>query len=96
MCITCADYDSGEATPATVQNCIGHSSYVLEITEDHQRGFRVERLFNYWSDIPQLVEKMLSNMLLARLPPYVSEIIGDHQCGFRRNRSTIDQIFYIR
>jgi hypothetical protein len=24
------------------------------------------------------------------------EIIGDHQCGFRRNRSTTDQIFYIR
>jgi sorting nexin-29 len=26
----------------------------------------------------------------------VNEIIGDHQCGFRRNRSTTDQIFYIR
>jgi hypothetical protein len=26
----------------------------------------------------------------------VIEIIGDHQCGFHRNRSTIDQIFYIR
>jgi hypothetical protein len=25
-----------------------------------------------------------------------SEIIGDYQYGFRRNRSTIDQIFYIR
>jgi hypothetical protein len=39
---------------------------------------------------------MLSNILLARLTPYVSGIIGDHQCGFRRNRSTTDQIFYIR
>ncbi|KAJ4444098.1 hypothetical protein ANN_05887 [Periplaneta americana] len=27
---------------------------------------------------------------------YVDEVIGDHQCGFRRNRSIIDQIFYIR
>jgi sorting nexin-29 len=27
---------------------------------------------------------------------YGLEIIGDHQCGFRRNRSTTDQIFYIR
>jgi hypothetical protein len=40
--------------------------------------------------------KILSNILLARLTPYVNEMIGDHQCGFRRNRSTMDQIFYIR
>jgi hypothetical protein len=40
--------------------------------------------------------KVLSNILLARLTPYVNEIIGDHQCGFRRNRSSMDQIFYIR
>jgi hypothetical protein len=33
---------------------------------------------------------------MSRLTPYVDEIIGDHQCGFRRNRSTTDQIFYIR
>jgi sorting nexin-29 len=40
--------------------------------------------------------KILSNILLARLTPYVNEIIGDHQCDFHRNRSTTDQIFYIR
>jgi hypothetical protein len=40
--------------------------------------------------------KILSNILLARLIPYVNEIIGDHQCGFRSNRSTMDQIFYIQ
>ncbi|KAJ4452301.1 hypothetical protein ANN_03821 [Periplaneta americana] len=40
--------------------------------------------------------KILSNILLRRLTPYVDEIIGHHQCGFRRNRSTIDQIFCIR
>jgi hypothetical protein len=39
--------------------------------------------------------KILSDILLARLTPYVNEIIGDHQCGFRRNRS-MDQIFCIR
>jgi sorting nexin-29 len=33
---------------------------------------------------------------MARLTPYVNEIIGDHQCGFHRNRSTMDQIFYIQ
>jgi hypothetical protein len=40
--------------------------------------------------------KILSNILLARLTPFVNEVTGDHQCGFRRNRSTTDQIFYIR
>jgi hypothetical protein len=40
--------------------------------------------------------KMLSNILLSRLVPYIDEIIRDHQCGFRRNRSTTDQIFCIR
>jgi hypothetical protein len=40
--------------------------------------------------------KILSNILLPRLIPYVNEIIGDHQCGFRRNRSTTDQISYIQ
>jgi hypothetical protein len=40
--------------------------------------------------------KSLANILLARLTPNINEIIGDHQCGFRRNRSTTDQIFYIR
>ena len=36
--------------------------------------------------------KILSNIILGRLTPYVDEIIGDHQCDFRRNRSTIDYI----
>jgi hypothetical protein len=40
--------------------------------------------------------KILSNILLSRLSPYVDEIIEDHQCGFRRNRWTTDQIFCIQ
>jgi hypothetical protein len=40
--------------------------------------------------------KIVSNILLSRLVPYVDEIIVDHQCGFRRNRSTTDQILCIR
>jgi hypothetical protein len=40
--------------------------------------------------------KILFNILLARLTPYVNEVIGDHQCGFNRNRSITDQIFYIQ
>jgi hypothetical protein len=37
--------------------------------------------------------KILSNILLSRLSPYVDEIIGEHQCGFRRNRSTMIKFF---
>jgi hypothetical protein len=39
--------------------------------------------------------KILSNILLGRLTPYVNEVIGDQQCGFHHNRSTMDQIVYI-
>jgi hypothetical protein len=37
--------------------------------------------------------KIVSNILLSRLIPYIDEIIGDHQCGFRHNRSAINQMF---
>jgi len=40
--------------------------------------------------------KILSNILLASLTSNVNEIIGYHQCGIHPNRSTTDQIFYIR
>jgi hypothetical protein len=39
--------------------------------------------------------KILSNILIRRLSPYIDEIIGDHECGFRHNRSTADQTFCI-
>jgi hypothetical protein len=39
--------------------------------------------------------KILSNIILSRLSPYIDEIIGDHQCGFQHNRSITDQIFCI-
>jgi hypothetical protein len=37
--------------------------------------------------------KIVSNILLSRLSPYIDEIIGDHQCGFQYKRSTTYQIF---
>jgi hypothetical protein len=40
--------------------------------------------------------KMLSNILLSSLTPYVEKIIGDHQLGFRRSRSTTGHIFCVR
>jgi hypothetical protein len=36
--------------------------------------------------------KILSNILLSRLSPYIDDVIGDHQCGFRRNRSTPNKL----
>jgi sorting nexin-29 len=40
--------------------------------------------------------KIVLNILLSRLSPYIDEIIGDHLCGFQCNRSTTDKIFCIR
>jgi hypothetical protein len=40
--------------------------------------------------------RILLNILLSRLSPYIDEIVGDHHCGFRRNTdTTTDQIFCI-
>jgi hypothetical protein len=62
----------------------------------HKKGNKTE-FSNYWSiSLLPTSYKILSNILLSRLIPYADDIIGDHQCGFRRNRSTTDQIFYIR
>jgi len=62
----------------------------------HKNGDKTD--FNNYRGISLLptTYKILSNILLSRLIPYVKEIIGDHHCGFRRNRSTIDRIFFIR
>jgi hypothetical protein len=35
--------------------------------------------------------KMLSDILLWRLSPYIDEIIGDTLCGYRHKKSTTDQ-----
>jgi hypothetical protein len=40
--------------------------------------------------------KIVSNILLSRLSPYIDEIIGDHKCGFRGTRSTTNKIFCTR
>jgi sorting nexin-29 len=62
----------------------------------HKKGDKID--CNNYRGISLLLTsyKMLSNILLSRLVPYIDEIIGDHQCGFRRNRSTTDQIFCLR
>jgi hypothetical protein len=62
----------------------------------HKKGDKTE-CSNYWgiSLMPTLY-KILSNIPLSRLIPYADKIILEHQCGFRHNRSTTNQIFYIR
>jgi hypothetical protein len=61
----------------------------------YKKGDKTE--CNNYSGISHLstAYKILSNILLARLTPYVNKIIGDYKCGFYCNRSTMDQIFYI-
>jgi hypothetical protein len=62
----------------------------------HRRGDKTD--CNNYRGISLLstAYKFLSNILLARLTPYVSGIVEGHQCGFHCNRSTADQIFYIQ
>jgi hypothetical protein len=38
--------------------------------------------------------KILSNILVSRLTPYIEELTADHQCGFRRNRSTRPHVLH--
>jgi hypothetical protein len=40
--------------------------------------------------------KIVSNILLSRLTPWVDEMFGYRRCGFQHNRSNTDQIFCIR
>jgi sorting nexin-29 len=61
----------------------------------HKKGYKTD-CNNYRGISLSASCKILSNILLSRLGPYIEEIIGDHQCGFRHNRSTSDQIFCIR
>jgi sorting nexin-29 len=61
-----------------------------------QKGDKID--CNNYRGIPLLSTsyKILWNILLSRLSPYINEIIGYHQRGSRSNRPTTDQIFCIR
>jgi hypothetical protein len=56
------------------------------IVSIHKTGDKTDR--NNYRGISLLSAsyKILSNIVLQRLNPYIDEIIGEHQCGFRRNR----------
>jgi len=40
--------------------------------------------------------KILSNIILGKIKPYIENILGDYQNGFRDGRSVIDNIFALR
>jgi hypothetical protein len=62
----------------------------------YKKGYKTDCNNHRGVSLLSAAYKILSNILLAELTPYVNEVIRDHQCGFRRSRSTTDQIFYIR
>jgi hypothetical protein len=62
----------------------------------HKKGYKTDCNNYRGISLFSTAYKILSNILLARLTPYVNGITGDHQCGFRRNRSATDQTFYIQ
>jgi hypothetical protein len=68
-------------------------SIVLPI---HKKGDKTDCSNSRGVSLLSTSYNILSNILLDWLTPYPDEIIGLHQCGFWRNRSTTDQIFYIR
>jgi hypothetical protein len=83
------------AVVSIVAECINGRSKVAIIIPIHKNGDKTD-CSNYRGILLLSTSyKMLSNILLSRLSPYVDEIIGDHQCGFRRNRSTTDQVFCV-
>jgi hypothetical protein len=83
-------------------NCIWNKEELLEqwkesiIVPIYKKGDKTDCSNHRGISLLSTSYKILSNILLSGLTPYVDEIIGDHQCRFRRNRSTTDQIFCIR
>jgi hypothetical protein len=48
----------------------------------HRKGDKTDCNNYLGISLLSIAYKIVSNILLARLIPYVSEVIGDHQCGF--------------
>jgi hypothetical protein len=60
------------------------------IVSIYTKGYKTDCINYCGISLLSTAYKILSNVLVARLTPYVNEIIGDHQCGFHHNRSTMD------
>jgi hypothetical protein len=59
----------------------------------HKKGIKLTVIIIVGYHCYQLHNKIVSNILLSRLGPYIDEIFDYHQCGFRYNRSTTIRFF---
>jgi hypothetical protein len=62
----------------------------------HKRGDR-DRYENYRGiALGNAAYKILSNIILGKIKPYIEKIMGDYQNWFRDGRSVIDNIFALK
>jgi len=62
----------------------------------HKRGDR-DRRENYRGiALRNAGYKILSNLILGKIKPYIEKVMGDYQNGFRYGRSVIDNIFALK
>ena len=62
----------------------------------NRRGDR-DRCEKYWGiALGNAAYKILSNIILGKIKPYIEKIMGNYQNGFRDRRSVIDNIFALK
>ena len=62
----------------------------------HKRGDR-DRCENYGGTaLGNAAYKILSNIIMGKIKPYIEKTRGDYQNGFRDGRSVIDNIFTLK
>jgi hypothetical protein len=61
----------------------------------HKKGVKTDCNNYHGISLLPASYKILSNILLVRLSPYIDKIIWDYQCWFHFNRSSTDQILCI-
>ena len=62
----------------------------------HKRGDR-DRCENYRGiALENTAYKILSNIILGKIKPYIEKVMGDYQNGFRDGRSVVDNIFALK
>ena len=61
----------------------------------HKRGDR-DRCENYrGTALGNEAYKILSNIILGKIKPYIEKVMGDYQSGFRDGRSVIDTYLHL-
>jgi len=65
------------------------SSYIQKGDRDRCENYRGIALEN-------AAYKLLMNIILEKIKPYIEKITGDYQNGFRDGRSVIDNIFVLK